>query len=46
MYQTLTTVPIPSAVMAGFDTIEIKSTEEGLVDIESLKAALSDEVAD
>lgn len=34
-----------SAVMAGFDTIEIKSTEEGLVDIESLKAALSDEVA-
>jgi glycine dehydrogenase subunit 2 len=34
-----------SAVMAGFDTIEIKSTEEGLVDVESLKAALSDEVA-
>lgn len=34
-----------SAVMAGFDTIEIKSTKEGLVDIESLKAALSDEVA-
>lgn len=34
-----------SAIMAGFETIEIKSTEEGLVDIESLKAALSDEVA-
>ena len=34
-----------SAVMAGFDTIEIKSTKEGLVDVESLKAALSDEVA-
>ncbi|NLJ97887.1 MAG: aminomethyl-transferring glycine dehydrogenase subunit GcvPB [Tissierellia bacterium] len=34
-----------SAIMAGFDTIEIKSTKDGLVDIESLKAALSDEVA-
>ncbi len=34
-----------SAKMAGFDVIEIKSTEEGLVDIESLKAALNDEVA-
>lgn len=34
-----------SAKMAGFDIIEIKSTEEGLVDVESLKAALSDEVA-
>ncbi len=34
-----------SAMMAGFQTIEIKSTEEGLVDIESLKAALDDEVA-
>ena len=34
-----------TAIMAGFDTIEIKSTENGLVDIESLKAALSDEVA-
>ncbi|MBZ2175274.1 aminomethyl-transferring glycine dehydrogenase subunit GcvPB [Schnuerera sp. xch1] len=34
-----------SAMMAGFDVIEIKSTEEGLVDLESLKAALSDEVA-
>lgn len=34
-----------SAMMAGFETIEIKSTEEGIVDIESLKAALSDEVA-
>ncbi len=34
-----------SAKMAGFDVIEIKSTDEGLVDIESLKAALSDEIA-
>jgi len=34
-----------SAKMAGFDVIEIKSTEEGLVDPESLKAALSDEIA-
>lgn len=34
-----------SAKVAGFDIIEIKSTEEGLVDIESLKAALSDEIA-
>ena len=34
-----------SAVMAGFDTVEIKSTEEGIVDLESLKAALNDEIA-
>ena len=34
-----------SAVMAGFDTVEIKSNEEGLVDLDSLKAALNDEVA-
>lgn len=34
-----------SAVMAGFDTVEIKSTEEGLVDLESLKAVLNDEIA-
>lgn len=34
-----------SAMMAGFEVVEIKSTEEGLVDIESLKAALNDEIA-
>ncbi|WP_416197378.1 MAG: aminomethyl-transferring glycine dehydrogenase subunit GcvPB [Sporanaerobacter sp.] len=34
-----------SSVMAGFEVIEIKSNENGLVDIESLKEALSDEVA-
>jgi glycine dehydrogenase subunit 2 len=34
-----------SSVMAGFDTVEIKSTEEGLVDLESLKAVLNDEIA-
>lgn len=34
-----------SAIMAGFDIVEIKSTKEGLVDVDSLKAALSDEVA-
>ncbi|QQY79377.1 glycine dehydrogenase (decarboxylating) beta subunit [Keratinibaculum paraultunense] len=34
-----------SSVMAGFDTVEIKSTEEGIVDIESLKAVLNDEIA-
>ena len=34
-----------SSVMAGFDTVEIKSTEEGLVDIESLKAVLDDSIA-
>lgn len=34
-----------SAMMAGFETIEIKSTEEGIVDIESLKSVLNDEIA-
>lgn len=34
-----------SAAMAGFDTLEVKSTEEGTVDIESLKNILSDEIA-
>ena len=34
-----------SAAVAGFEVIEIKSTKEGAVDIESLKAALNDEIA-
>lgn len=34
-----------SAAMAGFDAVEVKSTAEGLVDIESLKEVLSDEIA-
>lgn len=34
-----------TAVMAGYDTVEIKSTEDGLVDIESLKAVLDDTIA-
>ncbi len=34
-----------SAAVAGFDIIEIKSDEMGAVDLEALKAALSDEVA-
>jgi glycine dehydrogenase subunit 2 len=34
-----------SAAMVGFDIIEIKSTKDGAVDMEDLKAALSDEVA-
>lgn len=34
-----------SAAVAGFDVIEIKSDDTGAVDLESLKAALSDEVA-
>lgn len=34
-----------SAACAGFDIVEIKSDESGAIDIESLKAALSDEVA-
>lgn len=34
-----------SASICGFDIIEIKSTEEGTVDLEQLKLALSDEVA-
>ena len=34
-----------SAAVAGFDVVEIKSDDRGLVDIESLKAVMSDEVA-
>jgi glycine dehydrogenase subunit 2 len=34
-----------SAVSAGFSVIEVKSDKDGAVDIEALKAALSDEVA-
>ncbi len=34
-----------SAAVAGFEIIEIKSDEKGAVDIESLKAVLSDETA-
>jgi len=34
-----------SAAVAGFDIIEIKSDKNGAVDIESLKAVLSDEIA-
>ena len=34
-----------SAAVVGFDIIEVKSTAKGLVDLESLKSALSDEVA-
>lgn len=34
-----------SAAVAGFDVVEIKSDEKGLVDLESLKAVMSDEVA-
>jgi glycine dehydrogenase subunit 2 len=34
-----------SAAMLGFDCITIKSTPKGLVDLEALKAALSEEVA-
>ena len=34
-----------SAVMAGFDVVEVKSNEDGLVDISSLKEVLSDEIA-
>lgn len=34
-----------SATICGFDIIEIESTPEGTVDLEQLKAALSDEVA-
>ena len=34
-----------SAVIAGFEVVVIKSTAEGSVDLEALKAALSDEVA-
>jgi glycine dehydrogenase subunit 2 len=34
-----------SAAVAGFDIIEIKSNEDGSVSLESLKSALSDEIA-
>lgn len=34
-----------SAAVAGFDIVEIKSDENGAVDLESLKAALNDEIA-
>ncbi|KKH57486.1 hypothetical protein DU75_11765, partial [Methanosarcina mazei] len=34
-----------SAQVAGFDVVEIKSDKYGAVDIESLKAALNDEIA-
>lgn len=34
-----------SATVAGFDVVEIKSDDRGLVDIESLKAVMSDEIA-
>ncbi|ABR47557.1 Glycine dehydrogenase (decarboxylating) [Alkaliphilus metalliredigens QYMF] len=34
-----------SAAVAGFDIIEVKSNDQGEVDVESLKAVLSDEVA-
>ncbi len=34
-----------SAVMAGFDVIEIESNEEGMVDIENLKEVLDENVA-
>ena len=34
-----------SAVVCGFDVVEISSTPEGLVDLESLKAVLNDETA-
>ncbi|MDD2498699.1 MAG: aminomethyl-transferring glycine dehydrogenase subunit GcvPB [Desulfitobacteriaceae bacterium] len=34
-----------SAVMAGFDTIEVKSDDRGGVDIEALKSVMSNEIA-
>lgn len=34
-----------SAAVAGFDVVEVKSNDKGLVDIEALKAAMNDEVA-
>ncbi|KAB3531136.1 aminomethyl-transferring glycine dehydrogenase subunit GcvPB [Alkaliphilus serpentinus] len=34
-----------TAAVVGYDIVEIKSTKDGAVDIESLKAALSDEIA-
>lgn len=34
-----------SAIMAGFETVEVKSNDRGQVDIDSLKAVLNDEIA-
>ena len=34
-----------SANVAGFDIVEIKSTKDGAIDLENLKAALNDEIA-
>ncbi len=34
-----------SAAVAGFDVVEVKSNDKGLVDLEALKAAMNDEVA-
>lgn len=34
-----------SAAVAGFDIVEIKSNEEGAIDLDSLKAVLNDEIA-
>jgi len=34
-----------SAAVAGFDIVEVKSNEKGLVDLNSLKSAMSDEIA-
>lgn len=34
-----------SAAVAGFDVVEVKSNDKGLVDLEALKAVMSDEVA-
>lgn len=34
-----------SAAVAGFDVVEVKSNEKGLVDLESLKAVLNEEIA-
>ncbi|WMJ78295.1 MULTISPECIES: aminomethyl-transferring glycine dehydrogenase subunit GcvPB [unclassified Sedimentibacter] len=34
-----------SAVVAGFETVEVKSNDKGLVDLESLKTVMSDKVA-
>lgn len=34
-----------TAAMAGYDIIEVKSTKNGVVDVESLKPVLSDEIA-
>jgi len=34
-----------SAAVAGFDVVEVKSNEKGLVDLEALKAVMSDKVA-